>query len=82
MTKHLGKKIRIIEDTDNEKKIIQDLIHPARLLGINIMYLPDGKKKYKLRIATGDEKKIPSTKTHLQTLISEFVNKKMEIIFE
>lgn len=78
----LRKKIRIIEDTDDIRKIIQDLLHPARILGMNILYLPSGDKRYKVRIPKEDERRVPTNVQSAEEIISKLTDLEVEIAFE
>ncbi|MBU7033517.1 MAG: KH domain-containing protein [Theionarchaea archaeon] len=78
----LKKKIRIIEDTDDVRKIIQDLLHPARVLGMNILYLPSGEKTYKIRVPREDERRIPTNVQSAEEIISKLTNLEIQIAFE
>ncbi|MBU7043133.1 MAG: KH domain-containing protein [Theionarchaea archaeon] len=78
----LKKKIRIIEDTDDVRKIIQDLLHPARVLGMNILYLPSGEKTYKIRVPKEDERRIPTNVQSAEEIISKLINLEIQIAFE
>ncbi|MFQ6087582.1 MAG: transcription elongation factor NusA [Candidatus Methanofastidiosia archaeon] len=82
LRRNLGKKIRIIEDTKDFKKIVGDLLHPARVLGINILYLPDGSERFKIRIPRKDDRKIPTSVKSLRQIISKLTGKDMLIEFE
>jgi transcription antitermination factor NusA-like protein len=78
----LRKKIRIIEDTNDTKKIIQDLLHPARILGMNILYLPSGEQKYKVRVPKEDERRIPTNVQSAEETVSKLTNLEVQITFE
>ena len=82
LQRSLRKKIRIIEDTDDTRKIIQDLLHPARVLGMNILYLPSGENQYKVRIPKEDERRIPTTVKSAEEIITKLVKQKIKIAFE
>ncbi|MHC1598727.1 MAG: hypothetical protein ACXQT0_03990, partial [Candidatus Methanofastidiosia archaeon] len=78
----LQTKIRIIEDTKDIKKIVLDLIYPARILGINIVYLPDGTKRKKLRIPLDDEKRLPVSLKKVKEIVCEITKESIEIVIE
>lgn len=82
LQKALKKKIRIIEDTEDKKKIIQDLLHPARVLGMNVLYMPSGEQKYKVRIPREDERRVPTNVQSAEEIISKLINLKVTIAFE
>lgn len=82
LQKALKKKIRIIEDTEDKRKIIQDLLHPARVLGMNVLYLPSGEQKYKVRISKEDERRIPTNVQSAEETISKLTNLEVKIALE
>ena len=74
-------KVRIVGKREM-KQMIQDLIIPARLLGVNVLYLPGGKEKYRVRIPKEDRKKIPAQKEELEKIMREMFSSEFEIRFE
>jgi transcription antitermination factor NusA-like protein len=42
LSRKLGKPIRIVEETGDIRKFLQNLIHPVRLLGMNVVYSVEG----------------------------------------
>ncbi len=82
LQKALKKKIRIIEDTEDKRKIVQDLLHPARVLGMNVLYLPSGEQKYKVRISKEDERRIPTNVQSAEETISKLTNLEVKIALE
>jgi transcription antitermination factor NusA-like protein len=82
LQRSLKKKIRIIEDTAETRKIIQDLLHPARVLGMNILYLPSGEQNYRVRVPKGDERRIPTNVQSAEEIVSKLINLNVQIVFE
>ncbi len=82
LQRSLKKKIRIIEDTADKKKIVQDLLHPARVLGMNILYLPSGEKIHKVRVSREDERKIPTSVQSAEETISKLTGLDIQIAFD
>ena len=54
LSKELGKKVRIIEETKDEKKMIQDLIGEARIIAVNKIFKRDG-HEHKIMIKEADK---------------------------
>ncbi|MBU7045729.1 MAG: transcription elongation factor NusA, partial [Theionarchaea archaeon] len=82
LQRSLKKKIRIIEDTADTRKIIQDLLHPARVLGMNILYLPSGNQNYRVRVPKEDERRIPTNVQSAEEIVSKLINLNVHIVFE
>ncbi|HOP08881.1 MAG TPA: transcription elongation factor NusA [Candidatus Methanofastidiosa archaeon] len=58
LQKEFHNKIRVIEDTNDIRKMAEDLLFPARIVGVNIIFLPEGKRK-RIRISQEDTKRLP-----------------------
>lgn len=81
LTKALGKKTRIIEKTGNEKKMIQDMIGNARLIGLNKIFKPE-ETEYKVIISKTDQNKlIGGDPKQLEKGLKELFNAKTTIEF-
>ena len=76
------KGIRIIEKSGDVQKILEDLVFPARILGINQIYLPTGEVEKKARIYKADSKKFPVKPEVIEELIQELTGKRIRIAFE
>jgi len=76
----LKRKVRIIEKGGDEKKTVQSVIAPVQLLGINIVYTPNGGEKLKVRIPS--LKRLPMKKEEAEKTIFLLLNKQTEITEE
>lgn len=76
------KTLRVIEKTNNVKKILEDIISPARAIGINRIFLPTGEVESKARIYKADQKKMPASPEVIEDLISNLINERIRITFE
>ena len=79
--KELNKKIRVVEHSKNNKKIIDDIIGNVRLLGVNEIFKPDG-KTIRIIINKEDKEKLVTTPKNLQKVIEQLTNAKAEILFQ
>ncbi|MHA1143787.1 MAG: hypothetical protein ACTSRW_03550 [Candidatus Helarchaeota archaeon] len=77
-----GKPFRIIEKSKDLPKILGDLVSPARILGINEIYLPTGEIEKKARIYKADSKKFPASKEIIEDLIFQLTGIRVRITFE
>ncbi|MCD6522519.1 MAG: transcription elongation factor NusA [Candidatus Diapherotrites archaeon] len=80
LSKEFDKKVRIINSTDT-KRALQDLVAPARVLGINILYTPNGEKT-KVIIAKEDEDKLIAPLEVLQKAANALSNKEVVLVLE
>lgn len=74
--------VRIVGNLDNPRQVADDLIRPARLLGVNTVYRVDGEKQYKIRVAREDEEKMPLSLEDLQELIERLTSQEVTVVFE
>lgn len=75
--KKLGKKIKIVKNTDDIKKIASDLLG-ASVIGMNIRYTPDG-EEYVLRVSKKRKRK---NKDKTKKILEKMFNKKIDIKYE
>ncbi|WP_456482667.1 hypothetical protein [Methanopyrus sp.] len=86
LSDHLGKKVRVVEEIENPKdvrqlrKLIQDLILPARLLSVNVVYEPDG-ERYKAVIHHRDRHRVPADTEELEKAVKELTGIEVEVTF-
>ena len=81
MKKKFGKKIKIINLDMDKNGIVSDLIYPATLIGINLLF-KEGKEVLRIRIKKDDLMKIPIDITSLNKILSNIFKKDVLISFE
>ena len=81
LSSRLNKKIKVVEETTNNKELVQKILFPAKLLGVNVVYGPKKSEMYKIRIPKMDRNKV-FNKEELETLFSELLEGETSIIFE
>lgn len=59
LSKELGKKVRVVDISSGIKKMIEDLVLPARLYGISVVYKPDGNEEYRILLKRNEKRQIP-----------------------
>lgn len=62
-------KVKIVEHTKDIRKIVAQLLSPARVLGVNVLWLPDGTQIYSVRVLKSDERFFLLDKTSLEELL-------------
>nr|HDO80655.1 transcription elongation factor NusA [Candidatus Bathyarchaeota archaeon] len=82
LSDELGRKVRVIEESSSLKKIIEDIIAPASLLGVNTVWLPDGTNEKKIRVRQSDSKRLPASTRVLETVINQLTGEKVRFVFE
>ncbi len=78
----LGMKVRIIEKTNNIKNSAIQLLSPARVLGVNTVWLPDGSVQYVIRISRAEKKLLPADAPELETALSKIHDTRVKIRVE
>ncbi len=82
LSKELKKKVRIAQLRSDSHKTIEDLVAPARLLGINIVYTKDG-EYHKIRIDRRTAHKLPVSIPTLERVAALLLKtKNIKITFE
>lgn len=61
-------KVRIIEKSTSIKNSAVQLLSPARVLGVNTVWLPDGSVQYVIRVAKNERRLLPANASDLETL--------------
>lgn len=78
----LGRKIKILEYTNDMKKLVEQLIAPASPLGINKIWLPTGEEVLNIRVSRREKKYLLRTKEQYENLIEKISGVKVKIVFE
>ena len=81
LAKEYGKSIRIVEQTSNFKEFVQNMISPATILGVNIMFTPQG-ETYKIRIPSSFRNNVSISNEEMSDMSSNLFGKKSQIVFE
>ncbi len=75
-------KIWIVESTENEKKFIEDLFFPTRILSINSVWAPGGIQKTKAIVSGRWTPKFPLDINKIIQIVKNAKNLEIEIEFE
>lgn len=82
LSKKLNKKIRVIEESKDVKKVASDLLYPAKVYGINIVYMPDGTIIKRLRLGKEFERKLPIATKSVKEILLLITGENVDIVFE
>ena len=75
----LGKRVKIIPKASDVRGLATHLLYPARVLGVNTLWLPDGSIEYVVRISRRDERRLGKAKEVYERILSEMLGKKTHI---
>ncbi|MCI4462484.1 MAG: transcription elongation factor [Thermogladius sp.] len=78
----LGKNVKILLEGEGVKKLMEQLLYPASILGINTLWLPDGSEQMVIRLSKRDRKYLRGKEEKYKKFISAIVGKNIEITFE
>ncbi|WP_048151265.1 KH domain-containing protein [Palaeococcus ferrophilus] len=81
LMRELGKRVRVIEDTEDVKKLATDLLLPARVFGVNVVFRPGGGQYYKVLVPRMDRGKLPAPPEVLEDIITKITGKESKIVF-
>jgi len=86
LVKELGKRVRVIEGinaetTEEIKKLASDLLYPAGVFGVNVVYKPGGERYYKVLVFGRDRKKLPEKPEVLESLLGQIIGKEVRLDF-
>ncbi len=75
----LGMKVKIIPRASDVRGLATHLLYPARVLGVNTLWLPDGSIEYVVRITRRDERRLGKAKEVYERILSEILGKRTHI---
>jgi transcription antitermination factor NusA-like protein len=78
---HLQKKVRATEDGADLRKLAQDILTPAQVRGVNVLY-SGGEEMYRVRVPLNDSKRLPASVETIQNLLTTLTNKSIKLVFE
>ncbi len=81
LEQNLKKKIRVLETSSSTGKLVEDLLAPAEIAGINTIWLPDGTKVKKVRVR-GQRGKLPASVDTLEDVVQKLTDEPIRIVFE
>ncbi|MCC6014574.1 MAG: transcription elongation factor [Desulfurococcaceae archaeon] len=76
----LGSRIRIVNSKGaSTKELVRSIIQPARVLGVNTLWLPDGTMEYVVRIPKSDLRYLPAPQEEIENLLTAMVGANVRI---
>jgi len=72
--------VRIVDSkSTSTKELVRSIIQPARVLGVNTLWLPDGSVEYVVRIPRSDLRHLPAPQEDVEHLLSQMVGANVRI---
>jgi len=75
-------KVRVMEKTTNIKVGASQLLSPARVLGVNTVWLPDGTVQHVVRISRSEKRLLPVSEEELEKILSKLYSTQIRIRVE
>ena len=82
LSRTVAKKIRVVGQDSDLKEVSNDILAPARVSGINIVYGTDGEEKYKIRVMQEDSRKLPGRLDVLNEIIELLTGDKTTVVVD
>uniref|UniRef100_A0A7C4NNC9 Transcription elongation factor n=1 Tax=Staphylothermus marinus TaxID=2280 RepID=A0A7C4NNC9_STAMA len=83
VSSRMNTKFRFIQDHGDKKKLVEQILQPYRVLGINTVYLPNGEEQYVIRIQGNGRKSRSRFPLEGYIKVAESIlGKKVKFVFE
>jgi transcription antitermination factor NusA-like protein len=82
LSKDLGMKIRIVQKTGDVKRMVEELLLPVRITGMNLVYKQGGEQEYRVRIHSQDVPRLPSDLIALEAALHKLTGQKISVALE
>ena len=82
IAKTLERKVRVVGENSDLKAVATDILAPARISGINIVYGKDGEERYKIRVQREDARRLPAKLDLLNSIIQELTGEKTLVVID
>jgi transcription antitermination factor NusA-like protein len=82
ISRTVGKKIRVVGENSDLRSVAKDILAPARISGINIVYGTDGDQKYKIRVMREDSRKLPGRLDVLNGIIKQLTGEETLLVID
>ncbi|RLG77129.1 MAG: transcription elongation factor NusA [Thermoprotei archaeon] len=66
-----GFKVRIVRNSNDLKSMVSQIVAPARIMGINTVWLPDGSVQHVIRMPRYDARLLPAPMKDIETLLTQ-----------
>ena len=69
----MGTRVQVVSFTRDVKMLAAQLVAPARVLGVNMVWLPDGTTQYVVRLSRFDQRVLPDKPEELEKALQEIL---------
>ncbi len=78
----LGRRVKVIPKANDVRGLASFLLYPARVMGVNTLWLPDGSIEYVIRVSRRDQRLLAGRKEEYEKILTELLGKKTRIRIE
>ncbi|WP_229571100.1 transcription elongation factor NusA [Saccharolobus caldissimus] len=71
LQERLNMKVRVLEKTNSIKNSAVQLLSPARVLGVNTVWMPDGSVQYVIRVSKSEKRLLPAEAQLLESALTK-----------
>jgi hypothetical protein len=71
LRKKLNVNLRVIEKAPSVKRLVEQIISPVRVLGVNTVWIPDGSQESSIIIERVDTNRLPSSPENVERIVYE-----------
>jgi len=82
LEQRVKRRLRVVEEPLSHYGIAVSLLKPARVLGINKLFLPQSREKYKVRVHKWDMVRLPGDISSLEKMLTRFMGEEVILYFE
>ncbi len=78
----MGIRVQVVEYTKDIRKMAAELVSPARVSGVNMVWLPDGSTQYVIRISRSDQRFLPARKEVIEEALNRILGSQTRLRIE
>ncbi|MEZ0393487.1 MAG: transcription elongation factor [Desulfurococcaceae archaeon] len=78
----LGKRVKVIVDSADRRRIVEQVVSPASLMGVDEVWLPNGIQLVRVRISRRDKRFLRGREREYEELLSSLVGSRVRLSFE
>jgi transcription antitermination factor NusA-like protein len=82
LSRELGRRVRVVEYTHDLRSLVEQILYPATIIGINRVWLPDGTEILSVRVSRRDKRHLASLKEQVELLIEKISGVKTRLSFD
>lgn len=82
LSSKLGVRVKLIPRTGDLRGLALHLLYPARVLGVNTLWLPDGSVEYVVRVSRRDRRFLEKNRKFFEMILAELAGKKVRVKYE